>query len=178
MTLAIVLVTIGALALLLMLRIALLRHAQVGSGADLSEQIEPIDLEAFRNLVDPAEAEYLRRCLPRSQFRQVQRQRLLAVAAYIKAAARNAAVLTVIAQNALASADPFTAEAARRVVESALLLRRNSGLILIRIYLQFVWPQSGLAATPMVSAYEKLNGSAMLLGRLQNPALPIRISAQ
>lgn len=177
MTLAIVLVIMAALALLFILRIALVGNPLVRPGSDLAERIEPLDLEAFRNLVDPAEDDHLRRCLPLSGFRRVQRQRLLAVAAYIRAAASNAAVLTVIGQNALASADPFTAEAARQVVDSALLLRRNSALILIRIYLEFVWPKSGLAATPMVSAYEKLSASAMLLGRLQNPALPIRISA-
>jgi hypothetical protein len=173
MTLTVILVVLGALALLLIIGLPVFGNSQADPGSD---QIEPIDLEAFRNLVDPGEAEYLRRCLPVSEFRRVQRERLLAVAAYVRVATRNATVLIGIGQNALTASDPSTAAAARQLIESALLLRRNSALILIRIYLEFVWPKSGLAATPIVSAYEKLSGTAMLLGRLQNPASPIRIS--
>lgn len=177
MTLIIGLVIIGALALLLILRIAIMRNSEGRAGADLSAQIQPVDLEAFRNLIDPVEAGYLRQRLTGSQFRRVQRQRLLAVAAYIKVAASNAAVLARLGQNALASSDPSTVDAARQLVENALLLRRNSAMILIRVYAEFIWPKSGSAATPIVPAYERLSGAAMLLGRLQNPALPIRISA-
>lgn len=177
MTLITVLVTIAVLALFFILRIALVGNPLVRTGPDVSEQIQPIDLEAFRNLVDPTEDDYLRRCMPLSEFRRVQRDRLLAVAAYVKIAARNAALLAGIGQDALAAADPSTVEAARQLVERALSLRRNSALALIRIYLQFVWPRSGFAAAPILSAYEKLNGTASLLGRLQNPARPIRIAA-
>lgn len=177
MTLVIILVIVAVLALLLILRIAVFGNPQVHPGSDPAEQIEPIDLEAFRNLVDPDEAKYLRQCLPMSEFRRVQRERLLAAAAYVKIAARNAAVLAGIGQNVLATGDPSTLGAAQQLIESALVLRRNSALAMIRIYLEFVWPKSGLAAASVLRAYEKLDGRAMLLGRLRNPALPIRISA-
>lgn len=177
MTLIISLVITGALALLLILRIALMRITEGRAGGDLSAEIQPVDLEAFRNLIDPVEADYLRQRLTGSEFRRVQRQRVLAVAAYLKVAARNAGILARLGQNALVSTDPSTVDAARQLVENALLLRRNSAMILIRVYAEFVWPRSGSAATPIVPAYERLSGAAMLLGRLQNPALPIRISA-
>jgi len=48
---------------------------------------------------------------------------------------------------------------------------------LLRIYIAMAWPTSGLAAAPVLHSYEQLNGSAMLLGRLQNPAAPVRIAA-
>jgi hypothetical protein len=41
-----------------------------------------------------------------------------------------------------------------------------------------VWPTAGLAAVPVLRGYENLNGSAMLLSRLQNPAAPVRIAAR
>jgi len=63
-------------------------------------------------------------------------------------------------------------------VNSALLLRRNAAFALLRIYIALAWPNSGLAAVPILHGYERLNGAAMLLGRLQNPAAPVRISAQ
>ncbi len=107
----------------------------------------------------------------------MRRERLRAMAAYVQIAGRNAAILVRMGQAALAAADAQTAEAARQLVDNALLLRRNAAFALLRIYVALAWPNSGLAATPILHGYERLNGSAMLLGRLQNPGGPVRISA-
>jgi hypothetical protein len=177
MTLAIILVIAAALGLVFILVVALSRSLQLSAGTNLVAQIQPIDVEAFRNLIDPAEDDYLRRRLPAAEFRAVRRRRLRAMAAYVHTAGRNAAVLVRMGQAALAAGDVPTAEAARRLVDNALLLRRNAAFALLRIYVALAWPNSGLAAEPVLRGYEKLNGSAMLLGRLQNPAAPARISA-
>ena len=176
MTLALILVVAAALALVFILAVSVSRGLQV-SGRSLAGKIQPLDVEAFRNLVDPAEDDYLRRRLPASQFRAVRRERLRAMAAYVQVAGRNAAVLVRMGQSALATSDPRTAEAARQLVDSALLLRRNAAFALFRIYTALAWPNSGLAAAPVLDGYEHLNGSAMLLGRLQNPTVTVRISA-
>jgi hypothetical protein len=177
MILAIILVIVAALALAFILGVALSRSLQLSAGTNLATQIQPIDVEAFRNLINPAEDDYLRRRLPAAEFRIVRRRRLRAMAAYVHTAGRNAAVLVRMGQAALAAGDVPTVEAARRLVDNALLLRRNAAFALLRIYLALAWPNSGLAAEPVLRGYEKLNGSAMLLGRLQNPAAPVRISA-
>ena len=177
MTLAIILVIVAVLALIFILRFTVSRSLQVSEGASLAGKIQPIDVAAFRNLINPAEDDYLRRRLPASEFRVVRRQRLHAMAAYVQTAGRNAAVLVRMGQSALAAANPQTSEAARQLVDNALLLRRNAAFALVRIYVALAWPNSGLAATPILHGYERLNGSAMLLGRLQNPAVPVRISA-
>ncbi|HUA14308.1 MAG TPA: hypothetical protein VMG31_03355 [Verrucomicrobiae bacterium] len=177
MTLAIVLVVIAVLALAVVLRIAVSHSLQITRRGHFSAQIEPIDIEAFRNLVSPAESEYLRRRLPAAEFRRVQRHRLQATARYVQAAARNASTLTRVGQSALASSDPQTVEAARQLVDNALLLRRNATIALIRIYFGMAWPNAELTATPLIDSYGRLSGAAMLLGRLQNPAAPVRISA-
>jgi hypothetical protein len=177
MTLAIILVIAATLALMFILGVAVSRSLQVSAGASLAQQIQPIDVEAFRILVDPAEDDYLRRRLSAAEFRLVQRKRLRATAAYVQVAGRNAAVLIRLGQGALTARDTDTAEAARRLLDNALLLRRNAAFALLRIYVALAWPTSGLAAAPILQGYEQLNGSAMLLGRLQNPAAPVRISA-
>jgi hypothetical protein len=177
MTIAILLVIAAALALAFILGIAVSRSLHVSSGSGLAGQIQPLDIEAFRNLVDPREDEYLRRRLTAAEFRLVRRERLRAMAAYVQVAGRNAAVLVRIGQAAMAG-NSQTTEAARRLVDSALLLRRNAAFALLRIYIALAWPNSGLAALPVLQGYERLNGAAMLLGRLQNPAAPVRISAQ
>jgi hypothetical protein len=176
MTIAIILVVAAALSLIFILRITVSRSLQVSAGTGLA-QIQPIDVEAFRNLVDPAEDDYLRRRLPAAEFRAVRRERLRAMAAYIQAANKNAKVLVNVGQAALTADDAPTVEAARRLVDNALLLRRNASFALIRIHIAVAWPNSGLAATPVLRTYEELSGSAMLLGRLQNPGAPVRISA-
>jgi hypothetical protein len=176
MTLALVLVIAAALALVLILGVTVSTRLQLSPGSALARSIEPIDIEAFRNLISPAENEYLRRRLPAGEFRKVQRERLRAAAAYIRVAGRNAAVLVAIGQSALSASDAATVEAARELVDKALLLRRNATVALLRIYVALAWPQSALVAAPIVRGYEQLSGRAMLLGRLQNPAVPVRIS--
>jgi hypothetical protein len=177
MTLAIILVLAAAVALVFILGIALSRGLQLSAGSRLAAQIEPIDIEAFRNLIDPAEDDYLRRRLPTAEFRVVRRQRLRAMSAYVHIADRNATVLVRMGQAALAANDASTAEAARRLVDNALLLRRNAAFARLRIYVALAWPNSDLAAESILRGYERLSGSAMLLGRLQDPTTPVRISA-
>jgi hypothetical protein len=177
MTLAIVLVIFAALSLILILRVTFSRSLQVSADRTLAGQIQPIDVAAFRNLVDAEEDAYLRRRLPSAEFRMVRRERLRAMAVYVQTASRNAAILVRMGQDALASGDAHTADAARQLVDNALLLRRNATFALLRIYVALAWPDAGLAATPVLQGYERLNGSAMLLGRLQNPAAPVRIAA-
>jgi hypothetical protein len=177
MVIAVILVIVATLALGFIARVAFSRSLATSAGKDPATQIRQIDVEAFRNLVDPAEDRYLRRRLTASDFRLVRRERLRAMAAYVKTASGNAAVLVHIGQNALSANDASTVEAARRLVDNALLLRRNAAFALLKIYVAMAWPNSGLAAAPLVSNYEQLNSSAMLLGRLQNPTAPVRISA-
>ena len=177
MNLAIVIVISAALALAVILSVAVNRSLQVKGIAGTKVAIRPIDIEAFRNLIDPAEDSYLRRRLPPAQFRVVRRERLRAMAAYVHVADNNAVVLVSVGQAALASGDPQVAEAARQLVNDALLLRRNTTVALARIYLALVWPNSGFAAARVIERYEQLSGAAMLLGRLQNPVVPVRLSA-
>ncbi len=176
MILAIILVVAAALALIFILSIAVSRSLQV-SNASQAVSIQPLDLEAFRNLTDAAQDEYLRRRLRPADFRRVRRERLRAMAAYVQVAGQNATVLVRMGQTALAANEPQTSEAARQLVDQALLLRRNATFALLRIYLALAWPNSDSDARPILYRYEQLNGSAMLLGRLQNPAVPLRISA-
>ena len=176
MTLAIVLVIAAAVALGIILRLAVARTFQARERTPLAAAIRPIDIEAFRNLIDSAEDDYLRRRLPPAQFRVVRRQRLYAMAAYIHVVASNAAALVRVGQIAADSGDPRVAGAAQQVVNDALLLRRNSTVALLRIYLALAWPNSGFATARVVDGYEQLSGAAMLLGRLQNPAVPVRLS--
>ncbi|MFZ0771345.1 MAG: hypothetical protein WCA49_23305 [Candidatus Sulfotelmatobacter sp.] len=178
MNLALIIVISATLALGTILYLAAGQSRRAKRSANLAATICPIDIVAFRNLIDPAEDEYLRRCLPPAQFRRVRRVRLRAMAAYVQVAGRNANVLVRAGELAVASGDPRVAEAAHALVNDALLLRRNTTVALARIYLALAWPNSEFAAVRVVDRYERLSGSAMLLGRLQNPAAAVRLSAR
>jgi hypothetical protein len=91
-------------------------------------------------------------------------------------AGSNAIVLVGIGQAALLDGDPRISDAAHQLINDALLLRRNTTVARARIYLALAWPSSGFAAMRVVDRYERVSGSAMLLGRLQNPAVPVRLS--
>jgi hypothetical protein len=177
MNLAIIIVVAAVLALATILSVAVTQSLQARRSTNLALAIRPIDIDAFRNLINPVEDEYLRRRLLPSQFRMVRRERLRAMAAYVEAAARNATVLVRVGEKALATGDARIAEAAQQLVNDALLLRRNTTVALARIYLALAWPNSEFAAVRVVDRYERLSGAAMLLGRLQNPAVPVRLSA-
>jgi hypothetical protein len=162
--------------------LAVSRALEPASKAELEAQLEPIDVAAFRNLIDPAEDEYLRRHLSAAQFRVTQRARLRARAAYVRVAGRNAALLIRMGQTALAATnaranDVRIREAALRLVNDALLLRRNAGLALLRIYADMAWPNRSTATAGILDRYERLSDSAMLLGRLRNPTVPVRVTA-
>jgi hypothetical protein len=176
MNLAILLVVVAVVALGIILRLAVTQSLQTKEGSTLAATIRPINVEAFRNLANPAEDDYLRLRLPPGEFRHVRRERLRAMAAYIQIAAANATVLVRAGEAALATGDPRIAEAAQQLVNDALLLRRNTTLALARIYVALAWPNSGFAAVRVADRYEQVSGSAMLLGRLQNPAAAVRLS--
>ena len=177
MNLAIAIVIFAVIALFVILSVAVTGNLPVKRSAGTPVAIRPIDIEAFRNLIDPAEDSYLRRRLPPAKFRVVRRERLLAMAAYVRVVDSNAAVLVRVAEASLASGDPHVAGAAQQLVNDAQLLRRNTHMALARIYLALAWPNSGFAAARVVERYEHLSGAAMLLGRLQNPVVPVRLSA-
>jgi hypothetical protein len=175
MTIAIILVVAALGTLIVILTFTVSQGLQSSGRTGPATEIRPMDVAAFRNLVDPAEDDYLRRRLPASDFRLVRRERLRAMAAYVQLAKRNAEVLVRIAQNSTLAADAQTAEAARRLEDHAHLLQRNCTFAIVKIYIALAWPNSSLAAAPVLQGYEELNHSAMLLGRLQNPAATMRI---
>ncbi len=177
MNLAIFVVIIAAVMLGVILLLSVKQARRSRPRAGLIGAIHPIDVEAFRNLTSPGEDEYLRQSLTSRQFRRVRRERLRAMAAYVHVVADNAGVLVGLGEAALAGGDARLADPARALVNDALLLRRNATVAMARIYMALAWPNSGFAAIRVADRYEQLSGTAMLLGRLQNPAAPVRLSA-
>jgi len=136
---------------------------------ELSKQIKPVDLEAFRNLTEPAEEEFLRAALPVSQFRVIQRNRLRASLDYLAGVSHNAGILLQLGQIAQRSPDERIAEAGRRLSDDALRMRLNSLMAICKLTARYAFPATGLQAGRVIDRYEQLTSAAVRLGRMQEP---------
>lgn len=138
------------------------RKAEVPSVSGLV----PIDVEAFRNLIDESEELYLRERLPGHEFRKIHRERMLAAVEYVRAAYANAGILVKIAEAARESADPQMAEAAGKLFENAVQLRWYAVQVIPRLYFKVVFPGTSRAPRKLFDRYDILTRQALVLGRV------------
>jgi hypothetical protein len=168
MTISIALVVVSALALFFLIRVAKGQAIAPRIGENPAEHIRFVDVEAFRNLIDPEEQEYLRSQLPPAAFRKIQRERLRAAAEYISCAAHNAAVLLRMAEAARHSPDPQVTAMAEKLVENAIQLRLYALRAIPRLYITMLVPLRQQSPVRVADRYEQMTRQVVLLG-LQYP---------
>ncbi len=152
-------------------------HAEAISNIDqLSGRTQPVDMQAFRNLVDPAETEFLRRNLPPRDFRAVNRERTYAAAEYVQRIANNAAVLLRLGQAARTNPDPEIGRAAQAMVERSLAVRMLAMQVLIKLRIQAVTGVD-FFSLDLYDRYGRLTESVALFTRLQRPAYSSHVLA-
>lgn len=169
MTIGYVLIFFAAGALLLFAWRIIGRVRLHRNDEDFSKQVRSVDLEAFRNLTDPAEEQYLRERLSPAKFRAIQRERLRAALDYVGGVSHNAGVLLSLGQAARHDPDAKIAEAGRALVDEALRLRLYSALTMSKLCLRFVFPDAGFQPSGIVDRYQHVSEGAVRLGRLQYP---------
>jgi len=169
MTITIILVCVALLALMLLLWLAKGQAATPQLLENPTHHLRSVDIEAFRNLIDPAEEDFLRRSLPAAEFRKIQRERLRAAVEYVSGAAHNAAVLLRIGEAARRSPDPATAEAAEKLVDNAIRLRLYAFRAMAMLYLGMVLPGARISPVPIAERYEQMTRLVIMLGVLQYP---------
>jgi hypothetical protein len=133
------------------------------------EEIRPLDLEAFLNLVDQDEERFLRANLSAREFRKIQRERLRAAAEYVGGVSHNAATMLRIGAAARRSADAQVSEAGQRLIDSASRLRFRALLAKSRLYLGVALPGVPLNPAGVVEGYRQISDLAAQLGRLECP---------
>lgn len=171
-----ILVVLSVLGFLLLFRRTAGRSIVQLDDASLGTHLRPVDLEAFRNLVDPAEEEFLRLSLPAWEFRSIQRKRLRAAVDYLEGVSHNAAMLLQWGQLALTSSDPQITEAAKRLVAEAAPLRLYALIAAGKLYLKIAFPATTLRPAGIVNGYQSVSDRAAILGRLRDPAKPVLAS--
>jgi hypothetical protein len=143
---------------------------------DLAGRTRPVDLEAFRNLVDPGEGDYLHSNLSPSEFRAVQRERMRAALDYVRNAAHNASFLLRIGEAATQSPDPRIAQAGSQLIDSAIRLRAYALLSTAKLYVRMVFPDARLSYGRLADNYQHLSTLAGQLTLMQHPAQSARLS--
>jgi hypothetical protein len=177
MALVLVIALAALAAALFLVRVSRGHAHAISSLEELSGRTEPVDVEAFRNLLNPAETLFLRQNLPPKAFRMVQRERTLAATEYVQRIAKNAAVLLRLGQAARANPDPEIAHAATAIVERALLVRMIAMQALVRLYLQSLIPGFEFSSQEVLDRYRRLTDSTVMLARLQRPAYAGRVGS-
>jgi hypothetical protein len=167
----IIILLLAALALVVVLFYTARGNAAKIDGVDgLQGLTEPLDLPAFRNLMNPEEEEFLRTNLPPRDFRRVQRERLGAATAYVRCAARNAAVLVRLGEATSVEASAEVSQVGQELVTEAIRLRAFAILALCMLYIKMAVPDSRLSLVQVPRLYEHVIGRVGYLARLKRPA--------
>jgi hypothetical protein len=116
--LVLALVAASALTLLALRR----RHAPIGI-EQARALMDSLDMEAFRNLVDPQEEAFLQSSLPARQFRIIQRERNWTALCYVKSLGHVALEFSHFGHAVRQSTDPRLAELGRQIEAGAIQLR-------------------------------------------------------
>jgi len=170
MTVVFLVIIIGMLALACIVWSIRGRNSGSRSLNDLANQLQPIDISAFRNLIDDSERQYLRSHLARADFRSVHRERMLAASEYVWCAFRNSGILIQLGEASRNATDPAVAATAASLVENATRLRLDATQALPKIYLSMLFPGLTWTQQNLPDGFDKLNRQAVILGCLQVPA--------
>ncbi len=123
--------------------------------------IRLLDIEAFRNLVDPEEEVFLRANLPAREFRRIKRERVQAALAYLKALSQVSLQFARFGDVAQRSPDPAIAASGRRIANSATYLRLRTLDARLQLTLAAAFP--GFGPRPLRSLFEQYDRAAGLL---------------
>ncbi|MBV9615749.1 MAG: hypothetical protein JO031_09855 [Ktedonobacteraceae bacterium] len=137
---------------------------------DLVAQLRSVDVNAFRNLIDPEEEQFLRQRLPAWEFHTIHRARMLAAAEYVWGAARNAGLLMRLADAAKLDSDPVVVAAAENLLENAVRFRLYALRTLPQLYLGMLVPGMHGAPHSIAESYDSMTRQVVRLGCLQAPA--------
>ena len=121
--------------------------------AERAEQLIPVDLDAFENLIDLDEEQFLKFNLSPPEFRQVQRSRLRAARVYVAALSGNAGILVGMGQSARLNPNPETAAAGAEIIQRALQLKVWCLLAMFRLSVALVFPTLFSPSTKIANQY-------------------------
>ena len=134
---------------------------------DARAMLNSLDIQAFRNLVNPEEEDFLRSSLPADQFRTIRRERAWAALAYVRTLSQIALEFSRFGHAMRNSSDPRLAELGRQIVNSAVSLRLRALEASARLFVAVAFP--GLPQRYPHPLFEQFERSTGLLLRYRAP---------
>ena len=161
MSAAFVFVLVALVLLAVFVAFALRRSRDLPDVDQAATAIQSLDIEAFRNLVDPEEEAFLRASLPPEEFRKIKRERALAALAYVKALSHASLQFARFGDAAQRSPDSAIAASGRQIANSAIYLRVRTLDASVHLILSAIFPRFGPG--PLHSLLEQYDRAARLL---------------
>jgi hypothetical protein len=142
---------------ILLLAVLITRHgSQVSSLEEVERQWQKVDMEAFLNLVDPAEERYLRRNLPASEFRSLQRLRVRAMWEYTGRLAFNSRLMMSAGQMVQHQSSGARLQEATHLVAAASRMRMLIFAADVYLAVRFILPEMHDPIRNLVGKYQGL----------------------
>lgn len=165
----IVMLALGAVGILLV--------AVRGRKKHSAQTVRPVDLKAFRTLMDREDEIFLKQRLPRSRFSRLKRQRVAVTMRYVGRIASNASLVMGLGEAARTSSDPEVARTAAQILELATQLRLQCLVALGKLSLEFAVPSLQLTPAVLAPEYQKLRENVAHLTKLQSlDAAPLPVA--
>ena len=153
---------VAALALLVLFAYLAARRSRDLPDLDrTSATVRSLDMDAFRNLVDPEEEAFLRARLPAREFRRIKRERAQAALAYVKALSSASLQFARFGDAAQRSSDPAIASSGKQIANSATYLRLRALEASANLMVAAAFP--GFGPRPLRSLLEQYDHAIHLL---------------
>jgi hypothetical protein len=169
MTIAIIFIFLGLLALALTIYLAKGHLSKGGDLEKLAIQLRPVDVGAFCNLISASEQQYLREHLPSREFRSIHRERMGAAVEYVRCAAHNASILMRLGDAARRHSDPSVKQAGEKLLENGLRLRLYAIQVVPRLYLSMAFPKARPTPDILADTYDNMSRQVVTLSCLHFP---------
>jgi hypothetical protein len=169
MTIAIIFIVLGLLALALTIYLA---KGHLSGGGDLEKlavQLRSVDVGAFCNLISASEQRYLREHLLPREFRGIHRERMGAAVEYVRSAAHNASILMRLGIAARQHSDPSVREAGEKLLENGLRLRLYAIQVIPRFYFSMAFPEAKPTPDILADTYDNMSRQVVTLSFLHFP---------
>ena len=151
-----IIVMAAAVILAILVAAAVRQKGQLKDVADFENRWQPVDMDAFLNLVNPAEERYLRQNLPGGAFRRIQRERVRVMWEYLGRLSFNAKLMTQAAQIVQHHSSGEQLQEATRLVGNATRFRVLVFAADVYLAVRFLLPETSDPIRQLVVRYDAL----------------------
>jgi len=129
--------------------------------------LHPVDLKAFRTLIDRGDELFLQSRLPRRRLFRLKRLRIRVTLRYVARIAANASAVLRMSEASRLSPSPEVAAAAAEVMELATQIRLQCIIAMSKLCLEYAIPSLQFTPAMLVPKYQSLRDNWSRLGNLQ-----------